>query len=509
MTRIASSVRRRLTTIVGLTIALVVGAFASGLATHALAEDYVDGDRLLPGIAVGGVDVGGMSAREAIEAVQLDVEQRLDAEITVTDDDEAWTVTPRDLDATADVEAAVAAAAEDSSSRSWPRVAVARWGGVEVSFDTDVPLSADPDTAASFVDGLADEVDTDATTASVTWTGDGAEVVADDSGRSVNRTAMADALLTAVGEERHEVLLVTQSDPASIRSPHVEPLLPAIEAAVDATLDRPLTLVAGDDEWEASVRELAAEPDLSDVVAKAYELAEQGRNVEQIGEALVRIPITADSGRVADFVDGLAEEVAIDPVNAGVDHSSGWVELTPSKRGRALVTEEAAEAITAALAEPRAEVDLPTETVEPSRRRSDYRDVLLVRQNERKLYHYRDGEIAKSWDVAVGTGDQPTPTGQFSIGTKRYLPTWVNPSPNGWGKDMPARVEPGPSNPLGVRALNWNRNGSDTLIRFHGTSNTGSIGEAASNGCVRLTNSDVIDLYNRIPSGTTVVSVKG
>lgn len=509
MTRIASTVRRRLATLVALTAVLVVGAFASGLATHALAEEYVDGERLLPGIAVAGVDVSGMTAEEATAAVQRDLERRLDAEITVVEGDETWTVTPRDLAATADIEAAVSAALEESSSRSWPRVAAARWGGFDLEYDIEVPLSADPEAVEAFVEEVADDFDTAATPASVTWTSDGTEVVSDDLGRSVSRSAAARALRTAVAEEARTVELPIQSDPASIRSPHVEPLLPAIDSAVQQTLDRTVTLVAGDDQWEVPVRELAAEPDLNGIVARAYELAEQGRSEEEIADALVRVPIAADPDRVADYVEGLADEVAIDPVNARVDYSSGWVELVAAADGRALLVEEATDAITAALAERAGTVELPTEAVEPSRTRSHYRDVLLVRQNERKLYHYRHGEIVKSWPVAVGTGDQPTPTGMFTIGRKRYLPTWVNPSPNGWGEDMPERIGPGPTNPLGVRALNWNRNGGDTLIRFHGTANTSSIGTAASNGCVRLTNSDVIELYDRIPSGTTVVSVKG
>jgi lipoprotein-anchoring transpeptidase ErfK/SrfK len=72
---------------------------------------------------------------------------------------------------------------------------------------------------------------------------------------------------------------------------------------------------------------------------------------------------------------------------------------------------------------------------------------------------------------------------------------------------MPARIGPGPDNPLGVRAINWNRpGGGDTLIRFHGTPNEASIGTAASNGCVRMFNSDVIELYDLVSPGMTIIS---
>jgi lipoprotein-anchoring transpeptidase ErfK/SrfK len=72
---------------------------------------------------------------------------------------------------------------------------------------------------------------------------------------------------------------------------------------------------------------------------------------------------------------------------------------------------------------------------------------------------------------------------------------------------MPAQIGPGPDNPLGARAINWNRNGADTLIRFHGTPNEDSIGEAASAGCVRMFNDDVIELYDLVETGMTIVSV--
>jgi lipoprotein-anchoring transpeptidase ErfK/SrfK len=104
-------------------------------------------------------------------------------------------------------------------------------------------------------------------------------------------------------------------------------------------------------------------------------------------------------------------------------------------------------------------------------------------------------------EPALGTGSTES--------VKRFEPTWYNPAPNGWGSDMPAVIGPGPDNPLGLRALNWNRGGADTLIRFHGTPNESSIGEAASRGCVRMFNSDVIELYDLVPSGTAIVSING
>ena len=66
-------------------------------------------------------------------------------------------------------------------------------------------------------------------------------------------------------------------------------------------------------------------------------------------------------------------------------------------------------------------------------------------------------------------------------------------------------MNPGPTNPLGARALYIYNNGKDTLYRVHGTPDWQSIGRATSSGCVRMLNQDVIDLYNRVPAHTQIV----
>lgn len=63
----------------------------------------------------------------------------------------------------------------------------------------------------------------------------------------------------------------------------------------------------------------------------------------------------------------------------------------------------------------------------------------------------------------------------------------------------------GPENPLGARAMYLYSGGKDTLFCIHGTNELWTIGSNVSSGCIRLTNDDVVDLYNRTPSGAKVV----
>src|SRR5262249_45368132 len=70
---------------------------------------------------------------------------------------------------------------------------------------------------------------------------------------------------------------------------------------------------------------------------------------------------------------------------------------------------------------------------------------------------------------------------------------------------LPNYVEGGPANPMGARGIYLYSGGRDTLYRIHGTNQPEWIGHAISSGCIRMTNADVIDLYNRVKMGTIVV----
>jgi lipoprotein-anchoring transpeptidase ErfK/SrfK len=66
-------------------------------------------------------------------------------------------------------------------------------------------------------------------------------------------------------------------------------------------------------------------------------------------------------------------------------------------------------------------------------------------------------------------------------------------------------MDGGMENPLGARALYLFQGKKDTLFRIHGTNDPSSIGKAVSSGCIRMLDSDVIDLYGRVTKGTPVV----
>ena len=103
--------------------------------------------------------------------------------------------------------------------------------------------------------------------------------------------------------------------------------------------------------------------------------------------------------------------------------------------------------------------------------------------------------------------------GSGVIQYKREGPRWtptqdmIAREPERYGP-LSAGMEPGPTNPLGARALYLFKNGADTLYRIHGTNEDWSIGRSISSGCIRLLNQDIIDLHRRVQSGTRVVMLQ-
>lgn len=129
---------------------------------------------------------------------------------------------------------------------------------------------------------------------------------------------------------------------------------------------------------------------------------------------------------------------------------------------------------------------------------------IVVRTPERALYLVTGEGEARRYKVGVGKeGFQWS--GTSSIVNKTEWPTWRPPQAMiareaAKGNKLPAVMEGGPGNPLGARALYI----GGSLYRIHGTNSPGSIGGAVSSGCIRMMNSDVIDLYERVSLGAKV-----
>lgn len=137
------------------------------------------------------------------------------------------------------------------------------------------------------------------------------------------------------------------------------------------------------------------------------------------------------------------------------------------------------------------------------------RGTIVIDTRARFLYLIEGASQARRYAIAVGKEGLEF-KGQATVGDKQEWPRWIptlemqqrEPKKYGQYKEgMPG----GPSNPLGARAIYLYQGKKDTHIRIHGTNQPETIGTNSSNGCFRMINEHVMDLYSRVRKGTQVV----
>jgi lipoprotein-anchoring transpeptidase ErfK/SrfK len=124
---------------------------------------------------------------------------------------------------------------------------------------------------------------------------------------------------------------------------------------------------------------------------------------------------------------------------------------------------------------------------------------LVLSLGERTVSLYQGEVLLSSYPVAVGAAETPTPQGQFTVSQMVIEPRWQSP----WTGEL---HEPGPDTALGLRWIGFSTT-EEGSFGFHGTPTVESIGQAASNGCVRMYNEDVVELFEQVVPGMAVFVV--
>ena len=141
---------------------------------------------------------------------------------------------------------------------------------------------------------------------------------------------------------------------------------------------------------------------------------------------------------------------------------------------------------------PREVVDYPT---------THAAGTIVVNNRQRRLYYVLGGGKALRYGIAVGMEGYAW-SGVSTVAAKREWPDWT-PTPGELQRfpNLSRHMAGGPNNPLGARALYL----GDSLYRIHGTNEPWKLGGGVSSGCIRMSNDDIIDLYNRTRIGATVI----
>ncbi len=216
--------------------------------------------------------------------------------------------------------------------------------------------------------------------------------------------------------------------------------------------------------------------------------------------------ITYSHEAVDNFVHRIARAHNRKALDARVTFSASGLGEVDGQVGVRVKERKLRRAIIAAFTNPELEhrIRVPVKRKRPSVERKDlaakYPTALIIDRSGFKLRLYKNLKHSKTYPIAVGQVGLETPAGLYSIAEKQFNPAWHVPNSD-WAGDLAGKtIPPGdPGNPIKARWL-----GIFGGVGIHGTSDSGSIGSAASHGCIRMLIPDVEDLYDRVPVGTPV-----
>jgi lipoprotein-anchoring transpeptidase ErfK/SrfK len=216
----------------------------------------------------------------------------------------------------------------------------------------------------------------------------------------------------------------------------------------------------------------------------------------------VPLPVTVRKPALRAYVVEVSSRFARRPVDARLFLRKLKPWIAPEQDGREINRAAAEAALAAALVDgTRGPVVLKPKLVKAKLTRKSFGPVVVIKRGANSLSLYNGMRFVKSFGVATGQRQYPTPLGRFRVVVKWKNPWWYPPN-SPWAKGMEP-VPPGPGNPLGTRWMGISSPG----VGIHGTPDPGSIGYSVSHGCIRLRIPDAEWLFERVTVGTTVFIV--
>jgi lipoprotein-anchoring transpeptidase ErfK/SrfK len=221
--------------------------------------------------------------------------------------------------------------------------------------------------------------------------------------------------------------------------------------------------------------------------------------------ANVPVAVSYSKRAVRRFARRVARRVDKPAVDATIGFSGGVIQKVDSQTGRKLDVEGLRADVGGELVEPTADhkVRPPVEKVKAKVTTAElaqkYPKVIIINRGGFQLTLYDHLKVEKSYRIAVGRQGLETPAGQYDIQDKQVNPSWHVPN-SAWAGDLAGKViPPGPADPIKARWM-----GIAGGAGIHGTDDVGSLGTAASHGCIRMAIPDVIDLFDRVEVGDPV-----
>ena len=287
-----------------------------------------------------------------------------------------------------------------------------------------------------------------------------------------------------------------------------------LRAAVVEPLDRPVVVRGKGERFKLTPERAQIAVDIDGSVDAAMERTRSGSIVERTWRGIRGEPVGADlelditysKQAVRQLVKRVGEKLEKPAVDASVDLESGDLTPQPAELGRRVLQKKLKREVKRRLLDvgPVKTVRAHTEVVRPKVTTEDlekkYPAVLVVNRSSFQMTLYKKLKAVKTYGIGVGQVGFETPVGLYHIQNKAINPAWSVPNSD-WAGELAGQVIPGgtPQNPLKARWM-----GIYDGAGIHGTDATGSIGTAASHGCIRMLIPDVIQLYDQVPVGAPI-----
>jgi lipoprotein-anchoring transpeptidase ErfK/SrfK len=280
-----------------------------------------------------------------------------------------------------------------------------------------------------------------------------------------------------------------------------------------APLKAPIKVHHGTKTWSLSAEKARISADVDGMVDAAMARSREGnpfgRAFRQAtgGSINASMPAEVSFSRAAvhELVGRVENSVNRQPVDASISYHATGLDTVASKSGLAVRAQALEDQIDAAVARPNAPRAFVARTkkihpkVTTSQLAGKYPAIIIVDRSGFTLRLYKHLKLEKTYPIAVGMQGLETPAGLYSIQDKQVNPSWHVPN-SAWAGSLAGRViPPGPQDPIKARWMGVNGGAG-----IHGTDEDGSIGSAASHGCIRMHIPDVIDLYDRVSVGSPV-----
>ena len=286
-----------------------------------------------------------------------------------------------------------------------------------------------------------------------------------------------------------------------------------LERAYSSLLDRPLVASYRSHRFLLSPRTAAVAVDVNGGVASALDQSRGGDIFTRAWRSLTGGRLNADiephvsysRGAVAAFERTIKAALDTPPHDASISYSGDSIGAVSSRAGLAVDGSALGASLQNALSHPSASRSLAISvTVTPPKvtthqLSAEYPTIITIDRSAFKLRLWKHLRLTKSYTIAVGMAGLETPAGLYHIQDKEVDPSWHVPN-SAWAGSLAGQtIPPGPQDPIKARWM-----GIYNGAGIHGTDELGSLGSAASHGCIRMAIPDVIELYGQTPLGTPV-----